>query len=130
MTVDKKESLEQLRYRVIGCAIDVSKTLGSGFLEVVYQRALAVELAMRSIPFAREFPIHVFYKGVNVGDYKADFIVDDRLILEIKAVSRISPDHEMQPVNYLAATGIEEGLIINFGEIPIGKRTKTLHYEK
>ena len=91
-------------------------TLGSGFLEKVYQNSLAIELQSFDFLFDIEKPIKVHYKGEIVGDYIADIIVDDKVIIEIKAVKDLSHIHEVQLVNYLKATGIEVGLLINFGK--------------
>ena len=101
--------------KIIGAAYNVHNTLGSGFLEKVYQKSLAIELQALGFSFDMEKPIKVYYKGELVGDYIADIIVEDKVILEIKAIKELSNIHEVQLVNYLKATGIEVGLLINFG---------------
>ncbi|MBU4222178.1 MAG: GxxExxY protein [Euryarchaeota archaeon] len=101
--------------QIIGAAYKVHNTLGSGFLEKVYQNSLAIELHSLGLLFDMEKPIKVHYNGEVVGDYIADIIVDNKIILEIKAIKELSTIHEVQLVNYLKATGIEVGLLINFG---------------
>lgn len=101
--------------KIIGAAYKVHNTLGSGFLEKVYQNSLAIELKSLGFLSDLEKPIKVLYNGEVVGDYIADIIVDDKVILEIKAIKELSSIHEVQLVNYLKATGIEVGLLINFG---------------
>lgn len=118
-----------LRSRIIACAFEVAKNLRPGFLEIVYGNALAIELSTNGIKYEREKPIEVYYKGYCVGDYKADFIVENCYILELKAVASIQKEHEVQLVNYLTATGIDEGMILNFGEYPFKFRTKFRDYQ-
>ncbi|HUW30953.1 MAG TPA: GxxExxY protein [Planctomycetota bacterium] len=104
-------------YAIIGAAMEVYNTLGCGFLEAVYQEALAVELTARGIPFRREVGLPVSYKGQVLDTaYRADFICFDSLIVEIKALDRIGGIEHAQVLNYLKATGLEVGLVINFGE--------------
>lgn len=90
--------------------------LGPGFLEKVYQKALAHELTLRGIRFEEYKRLTVRYKAVVVGDYEADFVVEGKIILEIKALANLHPRHEVQTLNYLTATGFKLGLVINFGE--------------
>src|SRR5437773_1926796 len=99
--------------QVIGAAMNVHSTLGSGFLESVYQNALILEL--RKSGFKAERPITVQYDGQIVGEFTADLLVNDSLIVELKASQSLAKAHEVQPVNYLVATGIDEGLLVNFG---------------
>jgi len=104
-------------YNIIGAAMEVHKVLGNGFLEAVYQEALGVELDERDIPFEFEKEIPVSYKGVVLKKaYKADFVCYDKVILELKALSTLSTDHEAQLLNYLKATGFKVGLLVNFGQ--------------
>jgi len=113
---------------VIGAAMKVHRILGSGFLEAVYANALAHELKMQGIGFEREQPLTVTYGGAVVGNYIADLVVDGALIVEIKAILALSKVHEAQLVNYLAATGIETGLLLNFGgaSLEFRRRQRTL----
>ena len=101
--------------KVIGAAFEVHKTLGPGFLEKVYVNSLVTELAEARIKTAVEVGIPVQYKGYEVGQYYADIVVEENVICEIKAVAAISPAHEAQLLNYLKATGVKVGLLLNFG---------------
>jgi GxxExxY protein len=101
--------------RVIAFCFKVHKALGAGFLEKVYENALVMELARNGLTVRQQAPISVKYEGVVVGEYFADILVDERVILELKANENLSKDHEVQLVNYLAATGLDVGLLINFG---------------
>ncbi len=101
--------------KIIGASYNVHNTLGHGFLEKVYQNSLAIELCSLDFKVDVEKPIKVLYNGEIVGNYFADVVVDDKVIVEIKAVKGLSDIHEVQLVNYLKATGIEVGLLINFG---------------
>lgn len=106
---------DELSGRVIGAAMRVHAVLGPGFTEAVYQNALALEMTLDGIPFERELKLEVRYRGELVGHYRVDLLVDGKLILELKAVQAILPEHEVQVVNYLAATGLERALLLNFG---------------
>jgi GxxExxY protein len=101
--------------QIIGLAMKIHSTLGCGFLESVYQNALAYELTHAGIIFQAGVPIKVKYEGAIVGDFEADMIIGNSLIIENKAVHALAVAHEVQLVNYLAATGINEGLLLNFG---------------
>lgn len=96
-------------------AYDVRLNLGPGYLESVYQNALIVELHSRGIVAVKEIAIPVWYKGEQVGDFRADILVENSIILELKAVREINPIHEAQLVNYLVATGLDYGYLINYG---------------
>ena len=111
----KLATTESLSKLVIAAAFEVSNTLGTGFLEVVYARALALEMEFRGVPFEREAPLPVSYKGTRIGTYRPDFVVDRRLIVEIKAVEGLGPPHLGQVLNYLRASELEVGLLMNFG---------------
>ena len=95
--------------------MEVHKVLGPGFLEAVYQTALAHEFTLRGIQFNEQRSLPVYYKGITAGNYIADFCVEDKIIVEIKAIAKSLPVHEAQAVNYLAATGFRLALLINFG---------------
>lgn len=106
---------KDLSYSIVGAAMEVHRVLGPGFLEAVYQTALAHELKSRGIGFEQLKRIPVTYKGAPVGNYEADFVVESSIILEIKAVSRLQPAHEAQAINYLTATGLRLVILLNFG---------------
>jgi len=115
----------ELTGQIIDCAYKVHSALGFGFLEAVYQKSLLIELLKSGLRAENEKAIKVLYENQIVGDYIADIIVEEKIILELKAVKEIHPAHEAQLVNYLKATGIEIGLLINFGE-SVGIRRKIL----
>ena len=107
---------KELTQRVIGAAMEVHKVLGCGFLEAVYQEALEIELRERGIRFSRQPEIKIQYKSHTLSKtYQPDMLVEDRLVVELKALDRISAAEESQLLNYLKATGIKVGLLINFG---------------
>lgn len=107
---------EELTRTIIGCAYKVHNTLGAGFLEKVYENALSLELQKHELRVQQQRPITVYYEGQVVGEYCADLCVEDRVIVELKAGVALNKAHEMQLVNYLTATGIDIGLLLNFGE--------------
>jgi GxxExxY protein len=106
---------QELTRQIIDAAYQVHKVLGYGFLEKVYQNALMVELRKRGLRAECEKPLKIVYESEVVGDYVCDVVVEDKVILELKAVKEINEIHEVQLVNYLKGTGIEVGLLINFG---------------
>ena len=107
---------EDLTSKIIACAYKVHNTLGFGFLETVYQNALMIELTKASLHAENEKKIQVHYHNQLVGDYIADITVEDKVILELKSVKDLHPAHSAQLINYLKATGMEIGLLINFAE--------------
>ncbi len=126
MNTDKSESLKslfdgnsnnlnQITEKIIGCSYTVSNTLGCGFLEKVYENALAHELKKTGFKVFQQHEIKVFYDGVDVGKYVADLFVEDSVIVEIKAISGLADSQKAQCLNYLKATGLKVGLLINFG---------------
>jgi len=106
---------EELTELIIGAAFTVHNALGPGFLEKVYENALVVELQHQGLFVEAQIPIPVLYKGITVGDFVADLFIENCLLIELKAVEQVHPKHEAQLVNYLTATGIDIGLLINFG---------------
>jgi GxxExxY protein len=103
-------------YKIIGAALEVHKQLGCGFLEAVYQEALAIELETQDIPFKKEVEIPVVYKGKHLSTYyRADFICYDSVVVELKALKQLGGVEEAQVLNYHKATGFETGLLLNFG---------------
>ena len=110
-------------YAIIGAAMEVHRQLGCGFLEPVYQEALAIEMAKRGIPFRREDRFPITYKGYTLETfYKPDFICYEAVIVELKALSRISAVEESQVINYLKVTGRQTGLLLNFGKRSLEQR--------
>ena len=107
---------KELTAKIIDCAYKVHRELGFGFLESVYQNALVIELTKAGLKSEREKRIQVYYDGKVVGEFVADILVEEKVILELKSVSQVHPAHEAQLINYLKATGIKVGLLINFGE--------------
>ncbi|MFN0108428.1 MAG: GxxExxY protein [Blastocatellia bacterium] len=106
---------DELTKIIIGCAYKVHNTLGAGFLEKLYKKALCIELEKAGLSVRVEAPISVLYDGQAIGEYFADLWVENRIIVELKAVQSLNRDHEVQLVNYLSATGTESGLLLNFG---------------
>jgi GxxExxY protein len=119
---DTKLLHADLTKRVIGAFYEVYNELGFGFLEAVYENAIALELQRHGLAVRRQEPISVRYKGNVVGDYIADILVNDAVIVELKAIHRLDPVHEAQLLNYLRATDVEVGLLLNFGPKPEFKR--------
>ena len=104
-----------LSYAVVGAAMEVHRLLGPGFLECVYRRALMHEFQLRQIEFEREVPLNITYKQIPIGKYRADFVIENKIILEVKAVSILISRHEAQAIHYLAGTGLRLALLMNFG---------------
>jgi GxxExxY protein len=111
---------EELTRLVIGAAIEVHKVLGPGFLESVYESALAREMTERGIRFRKQDRLEVKYKGTSIGTFRTDILVEDKIVIEIKAVQRFAAAHTAQALNYLAATGIRLALLLNFGAPVLG----------
>ena len=106
---------DDLTQTIIGCAYKVHNALGPGFLEKVYENSLRIELEKLGLRVRQQEPINVEYEGHLVGEYYADLWVDDRVVIELKAAQTLAKEHEVQLVNYLTATGVNDGLLINFG---------------
>jgi GxxExxY protein len=118
--------INELTEIVIACAFKVHNTLGAGFLEKVYEKAMMIELESCNLSAKPQFPVPVYYHETKIGDYYADIFVNDCLIVELKAVENLSVAHEKQLINYLAATNIENGLLINFGSsVQVKRKFKT-----
>jgi GxxExxY protein len=117
MTADPELSeRDPQTYAIIGACMAVHNELGHGFLEAVYQEALAIEFTRRNILFVREKPLVITYSGIQLSKrYDADFLCYDSIILELKALGALVPKHEAQTIHYLKATGCERGLLVNFG---------------
>ena len=113
---------QDLTSRIISCFYKVYNKLGFGFLEKVYENALLIELTKNELKIGRQKPINVYYDNKLVGEYFADLIVEDKVIIELKAAETLIEEHELQLINYLKATNIEVGLLLNFGRKPEIKR--------
>ena len=125
-----QQPLNLLAKQIIGLAMKVHRALGCGFVETVCRNALVIELRKANIAFECHPTLSVMYEGTEVGVFQADLIIEKKLIVELKAVEVLTSAHATQLINYLAATKIEEGLLLNFGATSLEFRTKTLHYHK
>ncbi len=122
--------INKLTERIIGCAYRVHNELGPGFLEKVYENSLKIELEAAGLVVEQQCEVPVHYHGQVVGDFYADLLVAGRVIIEMKAVRKLAKEHEVQLVNYLTATGVDDGLLINFGESVDVKRKFRKHVEQ
>ncbi len=116
-------TLDELTYKINGCAMKVHNTLGNGFQEVIYQRCLSIELERAGLHYVREQPHEIYYEGIEVGTRRADFIVEDQVMVELKAVINLEDAHLAQAKNYVVAYNKPIGLLINFG-------AKSLQFKK
>lgn len=115
--MDKK--INEITHRIIGCAMRVHSTLGNGFQEVIYQRALAIEMLLEGLAFQREMEIQIYYREILIGTRRVDFFVEERVMLELKARETLEDIHKAQAINYLEAYNIADGLLINFGGLSL-----------
>ena len=113
--INKEYPESELTGKIIGCAMEVHRVLGNGFQEVIYQRALAIELAEHGIEFSREHEMEIAYKGEIIGTRRVDFFVEGKIMVELKAISKLEDVHLAQAINYLEAYDLEVGLLLNFG---------------
>lgn len=120
----------ELTGSIIGCAMKVHGALGPGFLESVYQNALVYELRRANLAVEVGRPLEVHYEGVVVGNFVVDMLIEEKVIIETKAARALNPAHEVQLVNYLTATGIEVGLLLNFGTPRLEFRRKSRIYKR
>lgn len=109
----------ELTGKIIGCAMEVHRALGNGFQEVIYQRALEIEFQIQKIKNSREFEMPIFYKANQVGLRRVDFLVEEKISVELKAITKIEDVHFAQAINYLEAYNLEIGLLINFGNMSL-----------
>jgi GxxExxY protein len=112
-------TLEEITYKINGCAMKVHRTLGNGFQEVIYQRCLAIELEREGLSFAREKEQVIYYEGIEVGTRRADFVVENQVMVELKAVINLEDVHLAQAKNYVVAYDLPIGLLINFGAVSL-----------
>lgn len=122
--------IEELIKMIMNCSANIRRQLGPGYIESVYKNAMLVELEKNALAYEVEKPIKVYYDGTLVGDFYADIIVENRLIIELKVVNALHMAHEVQLVNYLTATGIDDGLLINFGSETLQFKRKFRIYRK
>ena len=118
----------EITEKIIGCAYRVYNKMGFGFAESVYEKCLMIELGRAGLEFESQKPITVRYEGETVGEFVADLLVEDEVIVELKSVRRLAQTHEVQLVNYLVATGKDVGLLLNFGEdkVEVKRKVRTL----
>ncbi|MCY7349871.1 MAG: GxxExxY protein [Cytophagaceae bacterium] len=110
---------EEITRLIIGCAMKVHTTLGNGFQEVIYQRALEIEMRQQNLLFTREMSLPIFYEGIEIGERRVDFFVEDAIMVELKALISLEDVHLAQGKNYLEAYRMETGLLINFGSVSL-----------
>ena len=113
--INDQYKFSELTGRIIGCAMEVHKILGNGFQEFIYQKALAKEFDLQKISYSKEHEMQIFYKGEEIGKRRVDFFVEEKIMLELKAVIQLEDVHLAQAINYLEAYNMEIGLLINFG---------------
>ncbi len=113
--INEKYKYSELTSKIIGCAMTVHSELGNGFQEVIYQRAMAIEMAEQGIDFSREYEMPVYYKNQQIGTRRVDFLVEGVVSLELKAIIQLEDVHLAQAINYLEAYDLKVGLLINFG---------------
>ncbi len=123
MMSDKHYLHSDITKKIIGAAMKVHSTLGNGFQEVIYQRALALEMRQQGLSFQRELEMQVFYAGEEIGTRRVDFLVEEKVVVELKAISKLEDVHLAQAINYLEAYQLEVGLLLNFG-------AKSLEYRR
>jgi GxxExxY protein len=123
MIVKEQYKYSELTGKIIGCSMEVHKRLGNGFQEVIYQRALEIEMRLAGIKFSREHVMPIFYRMEQIGTRRVDFLVEGLISLEMKAVTKLEDVHLAQAINYLEAYNLEIGLLINFG-------AKSLEYRR
>lgn len=109
------DPINQLTHKIIGCAMQVHRTLGNGFQEVIYQRALAIEFNFQGVEFVREQEMELYYREQHIGTRRVDFFVEGKIMVEIKAIEQLQDVHKAQAINYCEAYNIGHGLLINFG---------------
>lgn len=114
-SIRNEDEINDLTRRIIGCAMVVHQIMGNGFQEVIYQRALAIELAMQGLAYEREMEMPLTYRGQEIGTRRVDFFVEQKVMVEMKALEQLLPVHKAQAINYCEAYNIADGLLINFG---------------
>lgn len=123
--IKEEYKYSELTSKIIGCAMTVHKTLGNGFQEVIYQRALKIEMKLEGIEFHREFEMPIIYRDQQIGTRRVDFLVEGIVSVELKAITKLEDVHFAQAINYLEAYNLEIGLLINFGETSLNFKRLT-----
>ena len=123
--INEQYKHSELTSKIIGCAMTVHKALGNGFQEVIYQRALEIEMDLAGIAFNREFEMPIFYREKHIGTRRVDFLVEGIISVELKAMTKLEDVHFAQAINYLEAYNLEIGLLINFGEMSLNFKRLT-----
>ena len=123
--IDEKYKHSELTSKIIGCAMIVHKTLGNGFQEVIYQRALEIEMRLANLNFNREFEMQIIYREEQIGTRRVDFLVENTISVELKAITKLEEVYFAQAINYLEAYNLEIGLLINFGETSLNFKRLT-----
>jgi len=123
--INEQYKYSELTSKIIGCAMTVHKTLGNGFQEVIYQRALSIEMVLAGISFNREFEMPIYYREKQIGTRRVDFLVEGVISVELKAITKLEDVHFAQAINYLEAYNLEIGLLINFGETSLNFKRLT-----
>jgi len=123
--INEQYKYSELTSKIIGCAMMVHKTLGNGFQEVIYQRALAIEMSLANIEYQREFEMPICYREEPIGKRRVDFLVEGVVSVELKAITKLEDVHLAQAINYLEAYNLEVGLLINFGEVSLNFKRLT-----
>ncbi len=113
--INDKYKFSEITSKIIGCAMEVHTQLGNGFQEVIYQRALEIEMANQGLSFSREFEMPIYYKEQQIGTRRVDFLINGEISVELKALIKLEDVHLAQAINYLEAYDLEVGLLINFG---------------
>ncbi len=113
--IKKEYKYSDITSKIIGCSMKVHTTLGNGFQEVIYQRCLAIEMEKQSLGFTRELEMSIYYEGREVGTRRVDFLIENKILVELKAITQLDNVHIAQGLNYLEAYNLEIGLLINFG---------------
>lgn len=111
--------INEITHKIIGCSMQVHNTLGNGFQEVIYQRALAIEMKLEGLSFQREMEMPIFYREEQIGTRRVDFFVEGSVMLELKAVEQVLDVHKAQAINYLEAYNMADGLLVNFGGLSL-----------
>lgn len=123
--IDEKYKYSELTSKIIKCSMTVHSALGNGFQEVIYQRALEIEMRLAGIEFSREFEMPIFYREEQIGTRRVDFLVEGVVSVELKAITKLEDVHFAQAINYLEAYNLEIGLLINFGETSLNFKRLT-----